>query len=90
MISGPGIKATKFPRRGRPRTVVLTLSIPDSENANGIGNSGSDGYDSGGTTSCIDDDGGGGGGRGGSDERVNSGSCWGTVEDSASPASSEP
>lgn len=34
MISGPGITATKFPRRGKPRTVVLTLALPGVDSAN--------------------------------------------------------
>lgn len=33
MISGPGIAATKFPRRGRPRDVVLTLVLPGHQGA---------------------------------------------------------
>lgn len=38
MISGPGITATKFPRRGRPRTVVLTLSVPGGSSGSSISN----------------------------------------------------
>ncbi|CAM9629562.1 unnamed protein product, partial [Scytosiphon promiscuus] len=37
MISGPGIAATKFPRRGKPRRIVLTLVLPKG----GVGSGGS-------------------------------------------------
>lgn len=35
MIAGPGIAATKFTRRGKPRDVILTLVLPPSQGGGG-------------------------------------------------------
>ncbi|CAN0270453.1 unnamed protein product [Ectocarpus sp. 8 AP-2014] len=43
MMSGPGIPATKFPRRGKPRNVVLTLVRPGGSSSSGGGGGGGGG-----------------------------------------------
>lgn len=39
MMSGPGIPATKFPRRGKPRSVVLTLVRPSGSSHSNMSSS---------------------------------------------------